>query len=213
MHRAVLTPKRLISNLFAISSCIVKVIPLAEIAADSLLPVDFGHGQFTRVDRDFILQKTILSRQLWKQTARPKYRPPPRGSSTGPSQSGGAGSGELPTLLPSPPRSVGAAEHRSPAGGGTEGRRGEGLFPASRENPITQCVSCPPLLFPSLSTPGSPATSRRGDSWRPGMPTPWASGSVPAPIVAGWWHRLPELPSLFTFWSASPVPLVPSGKA
>lgn len=70
MHRAVLTPKRLISNLFAISPYIVKVIPLAGIAAGSLLPVDFGHGQFTRLDRDFILQKTILSRQLWKQTAR-----------------------------------------------------------------------------------------------------------------------------------------------
>lgn len=93
MHRAVLTPKRLISNLFAISPYIVKVIPLAEIAADSLLPVDFGHGQFTRVDRDFILQKTINSRQLWKQTARRKYRPLPRGSAAGPagpSRGGGA---------------------------------------------------------------------------------------------------------------------------
>lgn len=78
MHRAVLTPKRLISNLFAIRPYIVKVIPLAGIAAGSLLPVDFGHGQFTRLDRDFILQKTILSRQLWKQTARRQFRPPPR---------------------------------------------------------------------------------------------------------------------------------------
>lgn len=37
MLRAVLMPKRLISNLFAISPCIVKLIPLQEIAAASLL--------------------------------------------------------------------------------------------------------------------------------------------------------------------------------
>lgn len=78
MHRAVLTPKRLISNLFAIRPYIVKVIPLAGIAAGRVLPVDFGHGQFTRLDRDFILQKTILSRQLWKQTERRQLHPPPR---------------------------------------------------------------------------------------------------------------------------------------
>lgn len=75
MYRALLTPKRLISNLFAISPCIVKVIPFVEIAGDSPLPLDFGHGQFTRVDRDFIPQKTIPSPPLGEQTASPEHRP------------------------------------------------------------------------------------------------------------------------------------------
>lgn len=141
MHRAVLTPKRLISNLFAISLYIVKVIPLAGIAAGSLLPVDFGHGQFTRLDRDFILQKTILSRQLWKQTARRRHRPRPRAHPRAP---GRVAALEAKDPLTPSPSSICAAERKSRPGGWTEER------------------DCSPLLGDPHPTVGAPRRSPPG---------------------------------------------------
>lgn len=125
MHRAVLTPKRLISNLFAIRPYIVKVTPLTGIAAGSLLPVDFGHGQFTRLDRDFILQKTILSRQLWKQTARCQFRPPPRAHPRA--------LAELRHWEQGSPHCVPLLHLQCRAQVTPRGLDGEGLFPPSRE--------------------------------------------------------------------------------
>lgn len=126
MHRAVLTPKRLISNLFAISPYIVKVIPLAGIAAGSLLPVDFGHGQFTRLDRDFILQKTILSRQLWKQTARRQYRPPRRAHPRAPGRAAALGAG-IPSPRSPPPSALPSTSHAQ--GVGRRGAEERGCSP------------------------------------------------------------------------------------
>lgn len=196
MHRAVLTPKRLISNLFAISPYIVKVIPLAEIAVDSLLPVDFGHGQFTRVDRDFIPQKTIPSRQLWEQTAKRKYRPPPpRGSSAGPSQGGDAGGGDpSPSPHPSPPpshpprhprRSRGSHPLQSTGhgrGGGWRGAEERGCSPLpGHPRPAVRAPPSPSFPCRSCKPPATPPR-------RPGMPIPRAVHSAPVPSrqVAGW---------------------------
>lgn len=164
MHRAVLTPKRLISNLFAIRPYIVKAIPLAGIAAGRLLPVDFGHGQFTRLDRDFILQKTILSRQLWKQTARRQLRPPPRAH----------------------PRALAELWHREqgsphpvpllhlPAGHKSR--------PGDRD--------CSPLSGKPHPAVGAPRHSMPGWLWRPSICTPRATHSVSAPGLqpSAWWH-------------------------
>lgn len=144
MHRAVLTPKRLISNLFATRPYIVKAIPLAGIAAGSLLPVDFGHGQFTRLDRDFILQKTILSRQLWKQTARSQFRPPTAlGTSAGRGRAAALGAG-IPPPCPPPPSAMPSASH-------TQGVGRRGIVP-----PLGR-----PL--PHRGAPGAPAGVTFGD--------------------------------------------------
>lgn len=139
MYRALLTPKRLISNLFAISPCIVKVIPFVEIAGDSPLPLDFGHGQFTRVDRDFIPQKTIPSPPLGEQTASPEHRPGTPRTPPGP------GALAAPPYVPPPYPSP--HSHRQ-AWGGWEERD-----PRAGCSPPWETLIPPIPPFPSLGGP------------------------------------------------------------
>lgn len=213
MHRAVLTPKRLISNLFAISPYIVKVIPLAEIAVDSLLPVDFGHGQFTRADRDFILQKTILSRQLWKQTARRKYGPCPRAHPRDPrrplaEQRCWQRGARRPISPPPVLLSTGHAW-----GGGWRGPKEMGCSPLPEDPLPTVGASHSPSFPHHLCKP--PAAPLSG--WllvdRHSHPTGGTLSACTQHVGGRMVASIPGLPSLVTLVSPPPVPQVPSGKA
>lgn len=212
MHRAVLTPKRLISNLFAISPYIVKVIPLAEIAVDSLLPVDFGHGQFTRADRDFILQKTILSRQLWKQTARRKYCPCPGAHPRDPRrplaeqrcwQRG------PPTI--SPPPALPSTGHAR--GGGWRGPQERGCSPLPGDPRPTVGASPSPSFPHHLCKPPAAPLSGRLLVARHSHPTGGTLSACTQHVGGRTMALIPGLPSLVTLVSPPAVPPVPSSKA
>lgn len=136
MHRAVLTPKRLISNLFALRPYVVKVTPLAGIAAGNparRLWTQVIHpprqGLYTAEDDSF---PTAL-----KQIARRQCRPPPRAHPAAP----GAGIPLPLSLLPLR-------------------RRAQGT-PRGLDGEILRRGIVPPLGRPSPHR-GGPHTPRRG---------------------------------------------------